>query len=74
MPLSALVNEGKGPALYVVDRASGALTKKSVDVLRFDTRQVLVTGGVNEGEDVVALGVQKLDVGQKVRVVDTLAF
>jgi hypothetical protein len=31
---------------------------------------VLVTAGVNDGERVVTLGVQKLDPGQKVRAID----
>ncbi|WP_342360014.1 efflux RND transporter periplasmic adaptor subunit [Terrarubrum flagellatum] len=74
LPLSSLANQGEGPTMYVVDKASGALSKRPVNVLRFDAQQVLVTGGVNNGEFVVALGVQKLDPAQKVRVVDALAF
>jgi RND family efflux transporter MFP subunit len=74
LPLSAIANEGKGPALYVVDRANGSLTRKPVSVLRFNERDALVTGGVEDGEFVVAVGVQKLDPGQKVRVVEALAF
>ncbi|MET0606314.1 MAG: efflux RND transporter periplasmic adaptor subunit [Beijerinckiaceae bacterium] len=74
LPLSAIANEGAGPSLYVVDRSSGALTRKPVSVLRFNEREALVTGGVNEGEFVVAVGVQKLDPAQKVRVVEALAF
>ena len=35
---------------------------------------VVVTGGVDEGDKVVALGVQKLDPTQKVRVVSSLSF
>lgn len=74
LPLSALVNEGRGPMLYVVDKAAGSLTRKPVDVLRIDAQSVLVKSGVAEGELVVALGVQKLDPAQKVRVVEALAF
>lgn len=74
LPLSALVNEGQGPMLYVVDKDAGSLTKKPVKVLRFDAQEVLVQSGVEEGELVVSLGVQKLDPAQKVRVVDALAF
>lgn len=74
LPLSALVNEGQGPALYVVDKSTGALTKKAVELLRFDAQDVLVKSGVKDGDLVVALGVQKLDPAQKVRIVDALAF
>ena len=73
LPLSALFNEGKGPALWVVDKATGALALKPVDVARIDGASVYVRSGVAEGDDVVTLGVQKLDSGQKVRVVSALA-
>ncbi len=39
-----------------------------------ETDDVVITGGVEEGARVVALGVQKLDPAQKVRVVASLAF
>ena len=35
---------------------------------------VLITSGVEEGAKIVALGVQKLDPGQRVRVVSSLSF
>ncbi len=72
LPLSALFSQGAGPALWVVDPASGALTLKPVEVAKYDGTSVYVTGGVSEGESVVTLGVQKLDAGQRVRVVTTL--
>ena len=72
LPLAALFSQGSGPALWVVDRASGALTLKPVEVVKVDGGSVYVSGGVAEGDDVVALGVQKLDAGQKVRVVSAL--
>lgn len=72
LPLSALFNDGAGPGLWVVDRASGVLTLKRVEVARYDSQSVLVSSGVMDGDDVVTLGVQKLDSGQKVRVVTAL--
>jgi RND family efflux transporter MFP subunit len=72
LPLSALFNEGKGPALWVVDKGTGALTLKAIDVAKIDGGSVYVRAGVLEGDDVVTLGVQKLDSGQKVRVVSAL--
>lgn len=74
LPLSALFNQGSGPALWVVDRETGSVALKPVTVARYDAREVLVTGGVEEGDEVVALGVQKLDPAQKVRVVEALAY
>ncbi len=43
-------------------------------VKAYESNDVLITGGVAEGAKVVALGVQKLDPSQKVRVVSSLSF
>ena len=72
LPLSALFSQGGGPALWIVDRATGALTLKPVEVVKYDGASVYISRGVTEGEEVVALGVQKLDAGQKVRIVTAL--
>jgi len=73
LPLSALFSEGREPSLYVVSDA-GEVSLKPVTVKSYDSKDVLITGGVKEGEKVVALGVQKLDPSQKVRVVSQLTF
>ena len=74
VPLSALFNQGSGPALYVVDDKTGALRLQPVTVKAYGSRDVLVTGGVADGDKVVALGAQKLDPAQRVRIVDALTF
>ena len=74
LPLSALFDQGDGPSLYVVDSKTGAITLKRVTVKSYESSDVLVSGGVPEGADVVALGVQKLDPAQKVKVVSSLSF
>ena len=73
LPLSALFNEGDKPSFYVVD-GTGEITLKPVKVKAYESNDVVVTGGVDEGAKVVALGVQKLDPSQKVRVVSALSF
>jgi RND family efflux transporter MFP subunit len=74
LPLSALFNQGAGPAVYVADAKSGAVTLKPVTVKAYESNDVLIGGGVDEGANVVALGVQKLDPAEKVRVVSSLSF
>ena len=74
VPLSAVLDEGKGPALFVVDRTTGSLEQRPVQVAGYETRDVLLKGGVDEGAWIVALGTQKLDTAQKVKVVDKLQF
>jgi RND family efflux transporter MFP subunit len=73
LPLSALYNQGEGPAVWVVDD-EGKLTLKPVTVASLEAREVLIAGGLEDGEQVVSLGVQKLDAGQKVRIVQALQF
>ena len=74
LPLSALFDQGDGPSLYVADVKSGAIARKRVTVKAYESDDVLVAGGVDQGANVVVAGVQKLDPGQKVRVVSSLSF
>ena len=74
LPLSALLNQGDGAALYVVDRTTGALSLKPVAVKAYDGRDVLISSGVCEGAIVVTVGVHKLDLAQRVRVASSLQF
>jgi RND family efflux transporter MFP subunit len=73
LPLSALFSQGGDPSLYIVDGA-GEVALKPVSVKSYETKDVVITGGVDEGAAVVVLGVQKLDPAQKVRVVSSLSF
>jgi RND family efflux transporter MFP subunit len=73
LPLSALYNAGDKPSFYVVDDA-GEVSLKPVIVKSYESNDVVISGGVDEGAKVVALGVQKLDPAQKVRVVSSLSF
>ena len=73
LPLSALYSAGKKPSFYVVNEA-GDISLKPVDVKSYESNDVVISGGVEEGAKVVALGVQKLDRAQKVRVVSSLSF
>jgi RND family efflux transporter MFP subunit len=73
LPLSALYSQGGDPSLYIVDD-KGEVTLKPVAVKSYESNSVVITGGVDEGAKVVALGVQKLDPAQKVRVVSSLSF
>lgn len=73
LPLSALFNRGTGPALYVVG-PGGELTLKPVTVKAYESKEVVIAGGVEEGAQVVVLGVHKLDPADKVRTVSSLSF
>jgi RND family efflux transporter MFP subunit len=70
LPLSAILNRGNGPAVYVVDE-NGALVQRPVAVSAYTEDAAIVTSGVGEGDRVVTLGAQKLEAGLKVRTVET---
>jgi RND family efflux transporter MFP subunit len=73
VPLSALFSEGHGPSVYVV-AGNGEVTLKPVTVKSYESSEVVISDGVEDGAKVVALGVQKIDPSQKVRVVSSLSF
>ena len=73
LPLSALFSQGGDPSLYIVDD-KGEVALKPVTVKSYESNDVVISGGVDEGAKVVVLGVQKLDPAQKVRVVSSLSF
>jgi RND family efflux transporter MFP subunit len=73
VPLSALFSQGGDPSLYIVD-AAGDVALKPVAVKAYESNDVVISGGVDEGAKVVVLGVQKLDPAQKVRIVSSLSF
>ena len=70
VPLSAILNRGSGPAVYVVD-ANGSLLQRPVAVSAFTEDSAIVTSGLSEGDKVVTLGAQKLEAGLKVRTIET---
>ena len=73
LPLSALFDQGGKPSFYVVDD-KGDVTLQPVQVKSYESNTVVITAGVDEGARIVALGVQKIDPTQKVRVVSSLTF
>ena len=53
-----------------IERAAGALETRPVTVASFGQDAAIVTSGLDEGDKVVTLGVQKLEAGLKVRTVE----
>lgn len=67
LPLSAVIDRGHGPQVFVVDGASRTLAARPITIAAYTEDQVLVEAGVAPGDEVVTLGVQTLLPGQKVR-------
>jgi RND family efflux transporter MFP subunit len=70
LPLAAVLNRGSGPSVYVID-SSGSLELRPITVISFTQDAALVTSGIEDGERIVTLGVQKLEAGLKVRTFET---
>ena len=73
LPLSALIDRGHGPQVFVVDGATHAIVARPVEIAAYTGDEVLLSGGVAPGDAVVILGVQTLLPGQKVRTVQAPA-
>lgn len=68
VPSSALTQSEGRPAVFVVNPADQTVALRSVDVLRHDPANVVVSQGLETGDIVVTAGVQALHPGQKVRL------
>lgn len=68
VPLAAILNRGAGPTVYRVDD-TGVLERRPVTVSSFNEVVALITSGLEDGDEIVTLGVQMLQAGQKVRAV-----
>lgn len=67
VPLSALYNQGDGPSVWKVE-ADGRLKLAPVKLIRYASDAALVSGDISEKDQIVMLGVHKLEAGRKVRV------
>jgi RND family efflux transporter MFP subunit len=68
LPTSALRQEGKGTAVWVLERASMSLRSQPVQVAAADGNEAVIAGGLQPGMQVVVAGVHVLSAGQKVSV------
>jgi RND family efflux transporter MFP subunit len=67
VPLTAIFQQGKEPAVWVVDKATGAVALRPVVISRWRDETALIASGVADGEIVATAGVHKLEQGQKVK-------
>ena len=70
IPASSLLSQGKGPGVWIVSPGTGLLTFRPVTVDHYTERDAFVHGQLANDEIIVTSGVQKLDEGTAVRLVD----
>ena len=66
IPATALVNQGQGPGVWVLDRSAERVVFRPVTVERYAKQDAFVQGNLAEGDMVVTAGAHKLD--EKVQV------
>ncbi|WP_163264709.1 efflux RND transporter periplasmic adaptor subunit [Chelativorans alearense] len=71
VPMTALLDDGRGPVVFVVDPTSSELERRPIVVEAYRSEEAIVSDGLEEGEAIVTLGVQKLEEGTTVRVART---
>jgi RND family efflux transporter MFP subunit len=70
LPASALFEKNGSPAVWVLDQQSSSLTLRPIAVAHYKANTIIVASGLTKGDIVVTAGVNKLTVGQKVRLAE----
>ena len=70
LPYTVLSATGDKPAVWQVDPATNAVSLKPIGVRRYETGRIVVSGGVENGDRIVARGAQLLYPGRVVRAVE----
>jgi len=66
IPSSALIQPGGKPAVWVVDKKTGTVSVREVELQAYGDDRVEVSQGLATGDVVVTAGVQALRPGQKI--------
>lgn len=66
VPLSAVLDEGKGPAVWVVK--GDQVTRQAISIAQIEDDKAYVTGELKQGDKIVALGAHLLSEGIQVRL------
>ncbi|KAA0075712.1 efflux RND transporter periplasmic adaptor subunit [Paraburkholderia sp. T12-10] len=68
VPIGALLDTGKGPGVWAINGEPARVAWRPVKVEHLDDDTARVSGGLKQGDRVVALGAQLLHEGESVRV------
>ncbi len=67
VPATALFHQGRQPAVWVVRPQDSTLELRRVTVERYAERTALISGGLRDGDEVVAAGVHTVYAGERVQ-------
>jgi hypothetical protein len=68
VPFGSLFDAGKGPGVWVVQGKPSQVTWRPVTVQHLDDDGARITGEIQQGDEIVALGAHLLREGESVRV------
>jgi RND family efflux transporter MFP subunit len=68
VPAASVLDQGKGPGVWVLSPSTSTVSFQPVQVLRLGEELATISGNLHAGQQVVALGVHLLRDGQHVRV------
>jgi RND family efflux transporter MFP subunit len=73
IPLSALDDEGKGPGVWILEVKKSQVSFHPVQVAKIGKETAILSGGLTEGQQIVAIGGHFLHQGEHVRVTHSTA-
>lgn len=68
VPVSSIVDQGKGPGIWVLNRPTSTVSFQPVQVRQLGEELATISGNLHSGQQVVALGVHLLRDGERVRL------
>lgn len=73
VPLSAVMNDGRGASVYSVDPDGTHVKRTPVDVVSYGREDVIVSGGLLDSQRIIALGTHVLDESRPIRIVEAIS-
>ena len=68
IPIGAIGDNGNGPFIWQVDEDTSTVSPRSIEIIRMGEENAVVSGSIEKGERIVALGAQLLRSGEKVEI------
>ena len=68
VPVASVVDQGKGPGIWILNPSTSTVSFQRVQVRQLGEELATISGNLQSGQQVVALGVHLLHDGQRVRV------
>src|SRR5437773_4060695 len=72
VPIASVLDRGKGPGIWLLNLSTSTVSFQPVQVRRLDEELATISGNLQPGQQVVAVGVHLLRDGERVRVENTV--